>query len=86
MGEGWGDILAYVLSTKKSYDRTTVRPIGAYVLPGRPLGIRQAPYSTDLKVNDLMYESIRRNSEVHAVGTIWATMLFEGIVSCSLIT
>lgn len=77
MGEGWGDMLAMVLSTKDGYDRHLKRPIGNYVLPRLKDGIRQAPYSTDLTINNLMYSTIRDNGEVHAVGTIWCTMLFE---------
>ena len=77
MGEGWGDIFGVVLTTKPSFTRKTNRPVGNYALPGLPLGIRQAPYSTDMKVNNLKYSSVSSSGEVHDLGTIWASMLFE---------
>jgi len=77
MGEGWSDMLALVLTTTSKSTRSDDRPIGRYVLPKLPGGIRQAPYSTNLTTNKLMYSSLKTDSEVHAAGTVWATLLNE---------
>jgi extracellular elastinolytic metalloproteinase len=57
MGEGWSDWLALVLTAKASDTATTLRGIGTYVLgqPTNGVGIRPAPYTTDMTVNDYTY-------------------------------
>jgi extracellular elastinolytic metalloproteinase len=40
-------------------------------------GIRAYPYSTSLTTNPLTYTSVNSIKEVHAIGTVWATMLYE---------
>jgi MYXO-CTERM domain-containing protein len=65
-------------------------------------GIRRAPYSRDLTKNSLSFRHIsngtplpaehpfrpngRPNSEVHAAGEIWASMMFDGYVALLLET
>lgn len=40
-------------------------------------GIRSHPYSTSLTTNPLTYTSVNSLNAVHAIGTVWATMLYE---------
>tara|TARA_R110002049_G_scaffold72395_13_gene186726 strand:- start:268 stop:1557 length:1290 start_codon:yes stop_codon:yes gene_type:complete len=40
-------------------------------------GIREFPYTTDMSVNPLTYDSIMGTQSVHVVGTVWASMLWE---------
>jgi extracellular elastinolytic metalloproteinase len=42
-----------------------------------PAGIRAYPYSTSLTTNPLTYASVNSLNAVHAIGTVWATMLYE---------
>ncbi|KAL9619874.1 MAG: hypothetical protein Q9160_005521 [Pyrenula sp. 1 TL-2023] len=76
MGEGWGDFMATAIRTKTTDTRTTDYPLGAWVY-GKPQGLRQYVYSTSLTTNPLTYGSNNALNEVHALGTTWATMLYE---------
>ncbi|KAI8851100.1 peptidase M36 [Chytridium lagenaria] len=76
MGEGWSDTVAWWATMDSSMTRATDRGTGAYVTD-RPLGIRTYPYSTSLITNKHMYSSQATKTEVHFVGEIWATMLYE---------
>lgn len=77
MGEGWSDFFATAIRTNEADTRNTVYPMGEWVI-NRPNGIRQYPYATDLKINPLTYKSANSmNGAVHAIGTVWATMLYE---------
>jgi extracellular elastinolytic metalloproteinase len=42
-----------------------------------PAGIRAYPYSTSITTNPLTYTSVNSLNAVHAIGTVWATMLYE---------
>jgi len=42
-----------------------------------PKGIRQYKYSTNTKTNPYTYTSVNGMDEVHSIGTVWATMLYE---------
>ncbi|KAH9269545.1 extracellular metalloproteinase 2 [Batrachochytrium salamandrivorans] len=55
---------------------TTRGTIGAYVR-GEPEGIRSRPYTTDMKVNPWTYGDLKALDEVHDVGEVWASMLWE---------
>ncbi|KAJ8073404.1 hypothetical protein PM082_011679 [Marasmius tenuissimus] len=79
LGEGWSDALAdWVQQTPEMKDFVT----GSYVLPNRPGGIRQYPYSTSAEVNPLRYSSIpAQNGLVHDIGTIWANILHNVLAS-----
>ncbi|MBQ0116792.1 MAG: T9SS-dependent M36 family metallopeptidase [Flavobacterium sp.] len=88
MGEGWSDFFALILGMKATDTSTTSRGIGNFVAfqstTGR--GIRQYPYNTSRSVNPLTYASTNgyfytSNGQevinVHAVGTVWATILWD---------
>ncbi|KAH6580486.1 hypothetical protein BASA61_009634 [Batrachochytrium salamandrivorans] len=57
--------------------------MGAYVA-GKPEGIRSHPYTTDMKVNPWTYGDLKTLDEVHDVGEVWASLLWE--VYWSLVT
>lgn len=42
-----------------------------------PAGIREYPYSTSLTTNPYTYTDVNSINEVHGIGTVWATMLYE---------
>lgn len=79
MGEGWSDFLALVTTVKSWDDKTKVRGVGTYVTKEDSLGkgIRTYPYSLDMGINPHTYSSIISNSEVHFVGEVWTTMLWD---------
>ncbi|KAH6582328.1 hypothetical protein BASA60_001988 [Batrachochytrium salamandrivorans] len=76
MGEGWGDTMALIVLAKSSDTATTRSTIGTYST-NRPAGIRSHPYTTDMRVNPLTYSDLRTRNGVHAIGTVWASMLWE---------
>ncbi|KAJ3094244.1 hypothetical protein HDU97_008324, partial [Phlyctochytrium planicorne] len=76
MGEGWSDTFAWWATMKASDTRATDRTTGSYVI-NKPEGIRQYPYSTSVTTNKHKYSDLAVTSEVHDVGEIWSTMLYE---------
>lgn len=85
MGEGWSDFMALMVTTDwataASTDGTKKRPIGTYVLGQQPAGsgIRRFPYSTDMTINPLTYDSlaVATAGEAHSVGEIWCATLWD---------
>lgn len=76
MGEGWGDFLATAVRLKPSDTRDTDYAMGAWI-SNDPSGIREYLYSTSLATNPMKYTTLNSQNEVHAIGTVWATMLYE---------
>jgi extracellular elastinolytic metalloproteinase len=76
MGEGWSDVFAIYLERKEGEANTQIAAVGSYAT-NRESGIRQYPYSTNKTVNPLQYSNVNGVSSVHAIGTVWATILFE---------
>jgi extracellular elastinolytic metalloproteinase len=76
MGEGWGDFMAIAIHVKTTDTRTTDYPLGDWIY-NNPAGIRDYLYSTSLSTNPLTYASTNSLNEVHAIGTLWATILYE---------
>ena len=76
MGEGWSDLMAVAVNLKPGDKRNKDSTVGSWV-SGQPQGIRQYPYSTSLKANPLTYADLDDISQVHAIGTVWASMLYE---------
>ncbi|KAH6593676.1 hypothetical protein BASA61_004225 [Batrachochytrium salamandrivorans] len=76
MGEGWSDIIAMIVLAKSSDTATTRVTIGSYS-KNRSTGLRSVPYTTDMKANPLTYGDLRTRSEVHDVGEVWASMLWD---------
>ncbi|KAK5667536.1 hypothetical protein QVD99_006125 [Batrachochytrium dendrobatidis] len=76
MGEGWSDLFAMIVTAKQSHKADTPIGIAAYV-KNKPNGIRSHPYTTDMKVNPLTYADVKTLKSPHAIGVVWASMLWE---------
>jgi extracellular elastinolytic metalloproteinase len=76
MGEGWSDFFATAIRLKPGDTRETDYAMGAWV-NGKAAGIRNYLYSTDLDVNPQTYTDVNPLTKVHAIGNIWASMLYE---------
>lgn len=76
MGEGWGDFMATAIRLQDGDTRETDYSLGAWVY-NNAAGIRNYLYSTNLDVNPYMYITANTYNEVHDIGEIWATMLYE---------
>lgn len=76
MGEGWGDFMATAVRLKAADTAATDYVMGAWVYDDAA-GIRAYPFSTSLATNPYTYASANALDEVHAIGTIWATVLYE---------
>ncbi|CAE6419813.1 unnamed protein product, partial [Rhizoctonia solani] len=81
MGEGWGDFIATTVRSTSTYQDY---PIGAWAADTKP-GIRHFPYSTNITTNPSLYDYLQRLDyrEVHAIGEVWAEILY--VVSNKLI-
>lgn len=79
MGEGWSDYFALMLTTNPGDTSALARGMGTYT-KGEPItgvGIRPAKYSPDFGVNNYTYAKTNTVSGSHAIGFIWATMLWD---------
>jgi len=80
MGEGWSDYIGMVMTMEAGDTGAEARGMGTYLF-GQEAdgpGIRPFPYSTDLAVNPMTYNTIGSGVSVpHGVGSVWATMLWE---------
>ncbi|KAJ2776739.1 hypothetical protein H4R18_005508 [Coemansia javaensis] len=76
MGEGWSDAVANIVRLRPGATRATQMAMGEYAA-GR--NIRTYPYATSLAANPLTYGYLDRADyqEVHAIGEVWAAMLYE---------
>ncbi|MPT32605.1 MAG: T9SS type A sorting domain-containing protein [Chryseobacterium sp.] len=88
MGEGWSDFFALMVTNKADATAAQPRSTGSFVANQKAdgAGIRPAKYSTDFSINDYTYgdtngKYIDTGSglavDVHGVGFIWATMLWD---------
>ncbi len=78
-GEGWSDFFALAF-TARSYDNPQAgRGVGTYLIgeDSNGLGIRDYPYSRNMSINPVTYDYIKTNIEVHALGFVWATILYD---------
>lgn len=76
LGEGWSDFMAIAIHVKTADTRAKNYPMGDWVY-NNPAGIRNYLYSTSLTTNPYTYRSINSMTAVHAIGTVWATILYE---------
>ncbi|PYH89557.1 extracellular metallo proteinase MEP [Aspergillus ellipticus CBS 707.79] len=76
MGEGWGDFMGTAIRLKPNDTRATSYTVGAWSY-NDDAGVRKYPYSTSFAQNPLNYTSVNNQNGVHAIGTVWATMLYE---------
>jgi len=91
MGEGWSDWFSLVFTAKDTDGQMDAYPVGNYVLgfPTTGPGIRRFPYSFDMTIDPLTYNDIDPNQidvpvdfpegadEVHNVGEVWASALWD---------
>tara|TARA_B100000497_G_C7696293_1_gene425630 strand:+ start:7066 stop:9657 length:2592 start_codon:yes stop_codon:yes gene_type:complete len=80
MGEGWSDYLGLIITMKVGDQADDGRGMATYSAGQgtNGVGIRQFKYSRDMTENPLTYSDLpATGGQVHAVGTIWATMLWD---------
>ena len=79
MGEGWSDFYGVMMTMDPGDTGTDVRAVGTYLFGqgAAGSGIRNYPYSTDMAVNPQTYGDVSSAGTVHAVGEIWAAMLWD---------
>lgn len=77
MGEGWSDFFALALLAREDASLSGSYPMAQYVSGNYQRGIRRYPYSTSLAINPLTYGMIKENREIHAVGEIWCSVLWD---------
>ncbi|HEY9232428.1 MAG TPA: M36 family metallopeptidase, partial [Blastocatellia bacterium] len=76
MGEGWSDFFAMSFLTPADKALDAPAPTGAYITQ-RARGVRAYPYCTRPDVDPLTFGDIRFNTEIHAMGTVWCSMLWD---------
>ncbi|KAI9346969.1 Fungalysin metallopeptidase-domain-containing protein [Obelidium mucronatum] len=78
LGEGWSDFIGLMVSLPKGSTRTTNFAAGYWAV-GNPKGARQYPYSTSMQTNMHRFSALQRLSEVHQIGEVWCTILYEAL-------
>jgi fungalysin metallopeptidase (M36)/fungalysin/thermolysin propeptide len=76
MGEGWSDFFAMSFLSGNDKPLDAAVATGVY-LTQRPRGVRAYPYSASFDADPLTFGDIRANTEIHAQGTVWCTLLWE---------
>ncbi|KAH8824579.1 metalloprotease [Flagelloscypha sp. PMI_526] len=74
MGEGWGD--AFAIWNTRDSSATPDFVLGTY-LANNTGGFRTKPYSLDMNVNPYTYSFIKGKNEEHAIGEVWANLLYN---------
>jgi extracellular elastinolytic metalloproteinase len=79
MGEGWSDFFALMLTTRPGDTSALARGMSTYSAdqPTTGVGIRPGKYSPDFAINSYTYGNTNTVSGSHAIGFIWATMLWD---------
>jgi len=79
MGEGWSDFFALMLTNSPGATADVARGMGTYSTntATTAAGIRNFRYSPDLNVNPNLYNTTNLVNGAHAIGAIWATMLWD---------
>lgn len=82
MGEGWSDWFGLMMTMEPGDLGANVRGVGTYAVfqPTNGTGIRPAPYTTDMNINDFTYADITNTtliSSPHGIGFLWCNMLWE---------
>ncbi|WP_426476379.1 T9SS-dependent M36 family metallopeptidase [Chryseobacterium sp. CBSDS_008] len=79
MGEGWSDFFGIMVTARPGDTSSIARGHSTYTKnePTTGNGNRLAKYSPDFSINDYTYGKTNTNTEVHQIGFIWATMLWD---------
>ncbi|MEL6866788.1 MAG: M36 family metallopeptidase, partial [Bacteroidota bacterium] len=77
--EGISDLMALVMTVREGDSGEQRRGVGTFAIgePNNGKGIRRFPYSTDMSVNPLTYGDLATSNGVHAIGEIWATVMWD---------
>jgi extracellular elastinolytic metalloproteinase len=77
--QGWSDAVGLFLTRKASDKMEDTVPVGWYVIGSTITGkgIRRYPYSTNMTINPHVYSELNSLGEVHNIGEVWATVLFD---------
>ena len=78
-GEGWSDWFGLAYTAESHHAGADARGMGTYLFGQGATGggIRPAPYSTAMAVNNYMYADISGLAAPHGVGFVWATIAWE---------
>ncbi|KAH6570066.1 hypothetical protein BASA62_004500 [Batrachochytrium salamandrivorans] len=76
LSEGYSDMVTIIFTAKPEDTRNTKKVMGEYI-KGSSQEMRRYPYTTDMKVNPLTYQSAVGEKDRYNLGTIWTTMLWE---------
>lgn len=78
-GEGWSDWFSLVMTVRPGDSGEDARGIGTYAFsqPVQGEGIRNYPYSTNMDINPLTYADLASTQQIHALGEIWAVMIWD---------
>ncbi|MFP8896009.1 T9SS-dependent M36 family metallopeptidase [Chryseobacterium cucumeris] len=79
MGEGWSDFFGLMVTARPGDTSAVPRGHSTYT-KNEPItgnGNRLAKYSPDFSINNYTYGKTNTNTEVHQIGFIWATMLWD---------
>ncbi len=82
-GEGWSDYIGLMMTTNWSTaqltDGTKKRTHACYAKSQSSIGLgnRTYPYSTDLTIDPHTYSEILTNGEVHFIGEVWCSALWD---------
>jgi uncharacterized repeat protein (TIGR01451 family) len=79
MGEGWSDFFTLATTAKAGDVSTKKRGVGTYVSrqENDGQGIRRYPYTTDMSINPITFSTVAENTQVHALGEIWAAVNWD---------
>ncbi|WP_114822100.1 T9SS-dependent M36 family metallopeptidase [Chryseobacterium sp. KLBC 52] len=79
MGEGWSDFFGLMVTARPGDTADVPRGHSTYTKsePTTGNGNRLAKYSPDFSINNYTYGKTNTNTEVHQIGFIWATMLWD---------
>lgn len=79
MGEGWSDFIALALNARPGDTGPKRRGIGTFAQREETngKGIRDYPYSTEMAINPLTYNSIQTQPTEHGIGAVWCAMLWD---------
>ncbi|MCW5920853.1 MAG: T9SS-dependent M36 family metallopeptidase [Saprospiraceae bacterium] len=79
MGEGWSDFFTLVKSARPGDFAEKRRGIGTFVLRqnNEGTGIRRYPYSANMAISPVTYGTVAENTQVHALGEVWAAMTWD---------
>lgn len=79
MGEGWSDYFGLMLTARPGDTSSMPRGMSTYSKdqPTDGSGLRLAKYSADFAINNYTYAKTNTVTGEHAIGFIWATMLWD---------